>query len=180
MIDRITGRPGRKEPVSFRTTPWFAINYKVIMYSLQNITFMYSIVKVQWKAEVMIFYNIQSKNKLITLSLFFECLTVDNEKNALMLYVCIWEINALLFYKSKMILDSPNCFVVPKSLWSGPNHFGWVQIILVWFKSDFSGLIFKIWTCPKWFGSDQNKLNLPKTIGTRPKWFGRSKIILGP
>ena len=71
-------------------------------------------------------------------------------------------IYALSFYRSKIILDRPNCF-------------GQVQNILVKFKLDFSLLTFIIWTCPKWFWPDQNKLDLSKTIGTRPKWFGRSK-----
>ena len=43
---------------------------------------------------------------------------------------------ALSFYRSKMILDHPNCF-------------GRVQIILVRFKLDFCGLTFIIWTCQK-------------------------------
>ena len=33
-----------------------------------------------------------------------------------------------------------------------PNWFGQIQIILIRFKLDFSGLIFIIWTCAKWFG----------------------------
>ena len=52
------------------------------------------------------------------------------------------------------------------------NCFGRVQIILVRLKLHFSGLIFLIWTCPKWFGPDQNELDQSKTISTRPKWFG--------
>ena len=62
--------------------------------------------------------------------------------------------------------------------WFGPKRFGRVQIILVKFKLDFSGLIFIIWTCPKLFEPDQNELDPSKTIGTRPKLFGWSKIIL--
>ena len=45
-----------------------------------------------------------------------------------------------------------------QSFWSGPNRFGRVQSILVRVKLDFSGLIFIIWTWPKWFRPDQNKL----------------------
>jgi hypothetical protein len=56
-----------------------------------------------------------------------------------------------------------------KLFWSGPNRFGQVQIILVSFKLDFSGIFFIIWTCPKLFGRYQNKLDLSKMIGTRPK-----------
>jgi hypothetical protein len=47
----------------------------------------------------------------------------------------------------------------PKRFWTVQmvlDAFGRVQIILVRFKLDFSGLIFIIWTCPKWFGPDQN------------------------
>ena len=71
--------------------------------------------------------------------------------------------NALSFYRSKMILDSPNCFgrvqvvlVGSKSFWLDTNHFGQVQIRLLWTKF-----------C---------NLDLSKTIGTRPKWFERYKI----
>ena len=50
----------------------------------------------------------------------------------------VFKTNALSFYGSKMILDCPNNFSrVPivldgsKSFWSGPKHFGQVQIIKV-------------------------------------------------
>ena len=66
-----------------------------------------------------------------------------------------------------MILDRQNCF-------------GQVQIILIRFKLDFSGLIFIIWTSPKWFGPNQNKLDPSKTIGTRQKIFDRMMIICVP
>ena len=56
---------------------------------------------------------------------------------------------SLSFYRSKMILDHPNCFVRiqivlvgSKSFWSGPNHFGQVQI-------RFNCTIPIIWTSPK-------------------------------
>ena len=108
--------------------------------------------------------------------------------------------NALSFYWSKMILVRPNHFGPTKSFWSGtncfglvqivlvgsksfwlvPNHFGRVQIILVRFKLDFYSLIFIIWTCPKWFEPDQNKVDLCKAIGTQQKLFGRFKMILDP
>ena len=71
-------------------------------------------------------------------------------------------INALSFYRSKMISVRSNYFgrvqiilVMPKLFWSGPNHFGQVHIRLFW--------IFMIWTCSKRFGPDQNKLDLTKT-----------------
>ena len=84
---------------------------------------------------------------------------------------------ALSFYRSKIILDRPNCFgwvkivlVRSKLFWLGPHHFGQVQIRPFWtnfYNLDLSTM-------------DQNKLDLSKTIGTRPKLFGRSKIILDP
>ena len=55
--------------------------------------------------------------------------------------------------------------------WMGKNCFGRVQIILVRFKLDFSGLIFIIWTCPKLFWPNQNKLDPTKTICIHPKQF---------
>jgi hypothetical protein len=67
-----------------------------------------------------------------------------------------------------------------KMFWSDPKRFGQVQIILVKFKLDFYGLIFIIWTQPKWSGPNQNELDLTKINWTRPKLFGRSKIILDP
>ena len=84
----------------------------------------------------------------------------------------------LSIYMSKMTLDRPNCFgriqivlVGSKSFCSGPNHFVWVQIILVRFKLEFCSLIFIIWTCPKWFETDQNKMDWFKMIVTWPKWL---------
>ena len=66
--------------------------------------------------------------------------------------------NALSFYGSKMILDRPNNFgrvpiVLHKSnsFWSGPNHFGQVQIIKI---------------CPEKYNLDPTKTNC-----TRPKSF---------
>jgi hypothetical protein len=78
------------------------------------------------------------------------------------------------FWNIQIVLNSYKLF------WSDPNCFGQVQIILVRFKLDFYGLVFKIWTQPKWSGPDQIKLDPTKTNWTRPKWFGRSKIILDP
>ena len=41
----------------------------------------------------------------------------------------------------------------------------WVQIILIRFKLGFSGLIFTIWTCPKWFGTIEGQgINLSNTV----------------
>ena len=90
------------------------------------------------------------------------------------------QMNALSFYRSKMILDRPNCFgqiqtvlVGSKSFCSGPNHIG--QVLIRFLLTDF-----KIWTCPKWFEPDQNELDLSKMFGPRPKSFGRSIIISNP
>ena len=62
-------------------------------------------------------------------------------------------IYAMSFYISKIILERPNCFgqvqiVLDryKLFWS---CFCWVQIFLVRFILEFSGLIFMVWTCPK-------------------------------
>ena len=103
---------------------------------------------------------------------------IKKEQNAKVIQVNIsaWQVtiwrflqasNAFSFYRSKIILDRPNCFV--------PG-----QIILVRFKLDFSGLIFIIWTCSKWFKPNQNELHRSKMIVTWPKWFGLSKIVLDP
>ena len=61
-----------------------------------------------------------------------------------------------LFISKKM----PSPSISSKWFWT-------VQIVLIRFKLDFSGLFFII-------------LTRPKQIGTGPKWFGRSKIILDP
>ena len=81
-------------------------------------------------------------------------------------------------YRSKIILDRPNCsgpvqiiLVRSKSFWSDPNHFGQFQIILN--KSKLWKLVQKslISTWPKLFGPDKNDLELTKTICNRPKSF---------
>ena len=56
-----------------------------------------------------------------------------------------------------------------------PKHFVLVQIILVRFKLDFSGIIFVIWTCPKWFLSVQNNWYSTKMIWTVQNNFGPIK-----
>ena len=55
-----------------------------------------------------------------------------------------------------MILNRPNKFGKYELFWTGPNHFERVQIIKIQ-KS-------LIWTWPKWFESDQNNLDMTKTI----------------
>ena len=57
-------------------------------------------------------------------------------------------------YRSKMILDGTNCF-------------GRVQIILLRFKLDFSGLVFIVCTYTKLFGP---------TNWTRPKWLVLAQV----
>ena len=68
-----------------------------------------------------------------------------------------------------MILDHPNCFgrlqivlVESKLFWSGPNHFGQVQIRLLctnFYNLDPTKMI---WTRPNQIGPDQNKLDSTK------------------
>jgi hypothetical protein len=69
------------------------------------------------------------------------------------------------FWTVQIVLD------LSKLFWSCPNRFGRVQIILVRYKLDFSGLFFLL------LGTVPNDLDPTKTIGTQPKWFARSKII---
>ena len=57
--------------------------------------------------------------------------------------------NALSFYGSKIILDGSNLF------WSGPNHFGQVQIVKI--------------SPEKFEQAEQNDLDPTKTIRIRPK-----------
>ena len=47
-----------------------------------------------------------------------------------------------------------------------------VQVILVRFKLNFSGLVFIIWTCLKWFGPNQNELVLDQNYWTFQNHFG--------
>ena len=76
-----------------------------------------------------------------------------------------YDIDALSFYGSKMILDQPNHFGrVPivldrsKLFWSDSNHFGPVQIIKNSPEKSNLNLTKMIWTRPKRFGHDQNNL----------------------
>ena len=104
---------------------------------------------------------------------------------------CIWikfltDLYALSFYRSKFILERPNrrvqIFLVgSKSFWSDTIHFSQVWIWFLWIIFFNLDLFKMIWTCSKWFGPDQNKLDPAKMIGARPKWFGwSSPIILDP
>ena len=72
-----------------------------------------------------------------------------------------------------MILDRPNCFgwvqivlVWSNSFWSGPNHFGQVQIIKISPEKYNFNLTKMIWTRPKQFGPIQNNLDGPKSFWT--------------
>ena len=83
------------------------------------------------------------------------------------------------FYRSKMILDCPNCFgkvqivlVRSKLFWSGPNHFGQFQIRLFWtsfYNLNLSKMISKL---PKQIGPVQNDLYSTKMIWTVQNHFG--------
>ena len=83
------------------------------------------------------------------------------------------------FYRFKIILDRPNCFgwvqivlVGSKSFWSGPKHFGQVQIRL--FCSNFYNLdqseIILTWTIQ--IGPIQNNWYSTKMIWTVQNHFG--------
>jgi hypothetical protein len=72
----------------------------------------------------------------------------------------------LSFYGSKMILDVSNVF------WSGPNHFGQVQIIKISPEKSNLNLTNIIWTWPKQFGPHQNNLYPSKTIWIVQNQFG--------
>ena len=89
--------------------------------------------------------------------------------------------NALSFYRSKIILDPPNCFglvqiilVGCKSFRSCPNQNDQVQvqIRLLWTnffldgRLDFSGLVFILWICPKQIGPQQKVLDSPRLFWT--------------
>ena len=80
---------------------------------------------------------------------------------------------ALSFYGSKIILDHPNQFgwvpIVldgPNLFWSGPNHFGQIQIIKISPEKSNVNLTKMIWIWPKWFGTEQNNLDGPKSFWT--------------
>ena len=80
---------------------------------------------------------------------------------------------ALSFYRSKMILDHPDCFgrlqivlVGSKPFWSGPNHFGQVQIKLLWTNFYNIDLTKLIWTRPKRIGPILNNWYSTKMIWT--------------
>ena len=86
---------------------------------------------------------------------------------------------ALSSYRSKMILERPNCFgriqiilVGSKSFWLGPNHFGQVQIRFLltnFYNLDLSKMI---WTRPKQIGPVQNDWYSTKMIWTVQNHFG--------
>ena len=60
----------------------------------------------------------------------------------------------------------------------GTNCFGRIQIVLVRFKLDFSGLIFIISTCPKSFWTHTDEAFASQIICAGPKWFWTVQIVL--
>ena len=79
------------------------------------------------------------------------------------------------FYRSKIILDRPNCFVLlqivlveSKSFWLGPN-----RLVRSERTEILAGQVhirfFIIWTRPKWFLLDQNDLDGPKSVWTHKR-----------
>ena len=88
-------------------------------------------------------------------------------------------IYALFFYRSKVILDRPNCFgriqiilVGSESFWLGSNNFGQVQIRFLltnFYNLDLSKMI---WTRPKQIGPVQNDWYSTKMIWTVQNDFG--------
>ena len=87
--------------------------------------------------------------------------------------------NASSFYRSKMILDIPNCFgwaqvvlVVSKLFWMGPNHFGQFQIRLFWTNLYNLDLSKMIRTRPKQIRPVQNDWYSTKNIWTVQNHFG--------
>ena len=84
-------------------------------------------------------------------------------------------------YKCLVLKQVQNDFELSKLFWSGPNHFGWVQIILdrskLWKssteKSNLNPTYLNdldptktIWTRPKHFVPDQSNLYSPKSFWT--------------
>ena len=87
--------------------------------------------------------------------------------------------NVLSFYRSKIILDHPNCFgrlqivlVGSKRFWLSPNHFGQVQIRLLWTNFYNLDLTKMIWNRPKRIGPVLNNWYWTKMIWTVQNYFG--------
>ena len=89
-----------------------------------------------------------------------------NYISAVLWHVVVINIKFAILFVHKNIV-----FGLSKLFWMGTNCFGRVQITLFRFKLDFSGLIFIIWTCPKWFGSS-------KLFWSGPNFFGQFQIRL--
>ena len=70
------------------------------------------------------------------------------------------------FWSVQFVLDRSNLF------WSGPNHFGQVQIIKISPEKYNLNLTKMIWAQPKCFGPDQNNLDPTKAIWTVQNHFG--------
>ena len=78
-----------------------------------------------------------------------------------------------------MILDCPNCFgqvqlilIGSKLFWSGPNHFGHVQIRFFWTNFYNLNLSKTIWTQPKRIEPVQNVWYSTKIIWMVQNHFG--------
>ena len=100
------------------------------------------------------------------MSKFLNCLVIFLD----VIVYLLWS-NALSFYKLKIILDCSNHFGwVPivldgsKLFWSGPNHFGQVQIIKISPEKSNLTLTKMLWTRPKWLVLDQNDLDGPNSF----------------
>ena len=78
------------------------------------------------------------------------------------------------FWTVQIVLDGYKLF------WSGPNHFGQVQIRLLWTNFYNLDLSKMIWTRPKWIGPVQNNWYSTKMIWThrrtRPKYIKTIKV----
>ena len=66
----------------------------------------------------------------------------------------------------------PIAWLRSNSFWSGPNHYGQVQIIKISLEKSNLNLTKILWPRPKQFGPNQNNLHLSKTIWTVQNHFG--------
>ena len=94
--------------------------------------------------------------------------------------------HALSLYRSKIILDQPNCFgqvqivlVGSKLFWLGPNHFGQIQIRLFWTDLYNLDLTKTNWTCLKQLVLDQNYLDSLKSFWIHRRTRHHSSAISG-
>ena len=66
----------------------------------------------------------------------------------------------------------PIVWLRSNSFWSGPNHYGQVQIIRISLEKSNLNLTKILWPRPKKFGPNQNNLHLSKTICKVQNHFG--------